>query len=70
MIPVLALIALLPSAEWTPLFDGKTLQGWHQLGGKANYSVKDGQIIGSTVAGTPNSFLCTDKIYGDFELEF
>ena len=25
---------------------------------------------GKTVEGSPNSFLCTDKTYGDFELEF
>ncbi len=71
MIATLALIALLPTAaNWTPLFDGKTLDGWTQLGGKATYKVQNGEIVGSTVVGTPNSFLCTDKIYGDFELEF
>ena len=57
---------------WTALFDGKSLAGWRQLGGKAKYSVKDRAIVGTTVPNTPNSFLCTDKTYGDFilELEF
>ena len=57
---------------WQKLFDGKTLDGWIQRGGEAKYHVEDGIIVGTTVAGTSNSFLCTAKIYGDFilELEF
>lgn len=55
---------------WTPLFNGKNLKGWKQLNGKAKYEVRDGLIVGSTVAGTPNSFLATTKDYGDFVLEF
>src|SRR6476646_10354912 len=55
-----------------PLFDGKSLAGWVQRAGKAKYAVEDGAIVGTTVLGTPNSFLCTDRDYGDFilELEF
>lgn len=56
-------------APWQDLFDGKTLNGWHQLGGKANYSVADGTIVGTTVHDSPNSFLVTDKNYDDFILE-
>ena len=41
----------------------------HKKGGKANYKVVDGTIVGSTVHNTPNSFLTTDKMYGDFILE-
>ena len=55
---------------WTALFDGKSLQGWSQKGGKAKYSVEDGCIVGRTVPKTPNSFLCTTKHYGDFTLEY
>lgn len=57
---------------FVPLFDGKTLAGWEQHSGKAEYRVQDGAIVGKTVAGTGNSFLCTSKKYGDFilELEF
>jgi len=54
---------------WRDLFDGKSLTGWTQRGGKANYSVEDGAIVGTTVPRTPNSFLCTDKMYSDFILE-
>lgn len=55
--------------QWTPLFDGKTLEGWVQRGGEAKYRVEGGAIVGSTVPNTPNSFLCTAKDYGDFALE-
>jgi hypothetical protein len=57
------------SKDFTPLFDGKTLDGWEQHSGKAEYRVEDGAIVGKTVAGTGNSFLCTKKTYGDFILE-
>lgn len=70
---VLALAAccLVARAEekWTPLFNGKDLTGWVQRGGKAKYSVENGEIVGTAVANTPNSFLCTEKNYGDFVLE-
>lgn len=55
--------------EWVSLFDGHTLKGWTQRGGKAKYEVKENTIVGKTVPNTPNSFLCTEKMYGDFELE-
>ncbi len=57
---------------WITLFDGTSLTGWSQKGGKAIYTVRDGEIVGTTVHDTPNSFLVTDSIYGDFilELEF
>ena len=55
---------------FTPLFDGKTLEGWESKGGKANYRVEDGAIVGKTVPDTANSFLCTKKVYGDFVLEY
>ena len=45
------------------------MSGWKQLNGKAKYEVIDGMIVGTTVANTPNSFLCTEKDYGDFVLE-
>ena len=55
---------------WIELFNGKDLAGWTQKGGKAKYSVEDGAIVGSSVMDTPNSFLCTEKNYGDFILEY
>jgi len=58
------------SGDWKPLFDGKTLSGFEQKNGTATYKVDDGTILGTTSEGSPNSFLCTNKNYSDFELEF
>lgn len=57
------------STPWTPLFDGQSLNGWTQKGGEAKYEVRNGTIVGTTVHNTANSFLTTDKLYGDFILE-
>jgi hypothetical protein len=56
--------------EWTPLFNGKDLKGWKRLNGTAAYKVKDGVITGVSRVNTPNTFLVTEKTYGDFILEF
>ena len=60
------------NAQWEELFDGKTLKGWVQRNGKAKYEVSNGMIVGSSVKGEPNSFLCTEKNYTNFifEVEF
>jgi hypothetical protein len=63
-------VCILASDEWVDLFDGKTLNGWEVHSGTAKYSVEDGAIVGTTVEGSPNSFLCTQKEYGDFVLQF
>ena len=52
------------------LFNGKNFTGWTQKGGIAKYTIKEGTIVGTAVNGTPNSFLCTKKHYGDFALEY
>lgn len=56
--------------QWENVFNGKDLKGWKPLNGHAKYEVKDGMIVGTTVLGEPNSFLATEKEYGDFILEF
>jgi hypothetical protein len=59
-----------PRADaWQNLFDGKTLTGWKRLAGTADYKVEDGAIVGTSVAGSGNTFLVTEKEYGDFALE-
>ena len=71
-----ALIALTSSlataAEhgFVDLFNGKNLDGWSQRNGTATYRVEGDSIVGKTSEGSPNSFLCSDKLYGDFELKF
>jgi hypothetical protein len=63
-------MALAADDGWVDLFDGKSLDGWTIRSGSATYRIEDGAIVGKTTEGSPNSFLCTDKDYGDFELEF
>lgn len=62
-------VAAAAEPEWESLFDGSSLEGWVQRGGKAHYAVDGDSIVGTTVAGTPNSFLCTERTFADFELE-
>ncbi len=77
LLAVMAAILASPSqaqqsskGEWIELFDGKTLSGWTQRNGTATYEVVDGAIVGTTNTGSPNSFLCTNRDYSDFELTF
>ena len=58
------------AAGWVELSDGKSLVGWTQRNGTATYKVVEGVIVGRTAKGSPNSFLCTNKDYADFELTF
>ena len=72
LIALLAFPFLASAAEpgpWVDLFNGKNLDGWTQRGGVATYEVIDGAIVGTTVPKTPNSFLCTEKEFGNFILE-
>ncbi len=66
---LLALTTMAAEKEWVSLFDGKTLNGWSKKGGGATYAVVDGTLVGTTGAGA-NTFLCTEQLFGDFELEF
>ena len=56
--------------EWISLFDGETLNGWTVHSGYATYRVEDGAIVGQAVKGSPNTFLCTDREFSNFILEF
>ncbi len=55
---------------WVSLFNGKDLTGWSQKNGTATYRVTDQTVVGKTAVGSPNSFLCTEQVYADFELTF
>jgi mono/diheme cytochrome c family protein/glucose/arabinose dehydrogenase len=56
--------------NWTPLFNGQDLGGWTRINGQAPYSVEGDILVGTTVMNSPNSFLATDRTYGDFILEY
>ncbi len=75
-------LAGLVAAEdgFVPIFDGKTLNGWHvspktghsrasknQTGGK--WVVKDGAIIGSQDIPGNGGIIITDEQYGDYEIK-
>lgn len=67
------LLRAMPNVQdegWSKIFNDTDLTGWTQKNGTATYRVEDGVIIGKTAEGSPNSFLCTDKEFGDFELTF
>ena len=71
---ILALAGLIIASSlfaqsWTPLFDGKTLNGWKRLAGTAEFTVEDGAIVGTNVPNSGNTFLVTEKTYGNFILE-
>jgi len=56
-------------AKSQKIFDGKSLNAFKKLGGDADYRIENGAIVGTSRPGTPNTFLCTKKYYGDFVLE-
>ena len=53
---------------FVPLFDGKTLDGWKKVGGGATYRIEADEIVGEVGPGS-NTFLRTEKTYGDFILK-
>ncbi|MCE7993601.1 MAG: DUF1080 domain-containing protein [Roseivirga sp.] len=64
----LAGTSLMAQDNWTTLFNGQNLDGWKVLGTDATFSVSGDTIIG-TNRGRTNTFLATEKPYGDFILE-
>ena len=72
VVVALALVGSPAGAQdgWTPLFNGRTLDGWYSCNGTAPYSVENGEVVGRTVVNSPNSFLCSKEKYGDFILEY
>ncbi|MBI9070175.1 MAG: DUF1080 domain-containing protein [Melioribacteraceae bacterium] len=55
---------------WVKIFNGENLDGWKKLNGTAGYKIIDNTIVGISKLNTPNTFLATEKEYGDFILEY
>jgi hypothetical protein len=55
--------------EWKPLFDGKTLNGWHPVG-DGQWKVEDGAIVGRADNEKLYGLLVSDKQYDDFSVRF
>ncbi|HUW20110.1 MAG TPA: DUF1080 domain-containing protein [Sedimentisphaerales bacterium] len=55
-------------ARTVVLFDGRTFNGWE--GNLDHFRIQDGAIVGGSLeqAVPRNEFLCTEKVYRDFEL--
>ncbi len=68
-VPVL-LSSGLPAADLVPLLEGDSLSAWVQPNGTGTYKAVNGELVGTTVKGSPNSFLGPKRPYGDFILEF
>ena len=61
----------LPAQDgWEMLFNGKDFSNFRQLNGEATYLIENGEMVGVSKLGTPNSFMATKATYGDFILEF
>ncbi len=70
VIALVSIPAVAEEGEWVNMFDGKSLDNWTQKNGTATYRIAGQRIVGTTTKGSPNSFLCSNKEYGDFEMEF
>jgi len=66
---LLLAINVFGQAPWKDLFNGTDLKGWVKRNGNAEYKIADKTIIGISQLNTPNTFLCTEELYGDFVLE-
>ena len=67
---MLCMSPLVTAGEWAELFNGKNLRGWGKMDGTAEFRVENGQIVGVSRTGTPNTFLATREIFSDFILEY
>lgn len=67
---VISLGTFAARGQWEQLFNGKDLAGWERLNGTAEYTVVNGQIVGTSRINTPNTFLATTRTFGDFILEY
>ena len=55
---------------WQHWFGEVSLKGFQIVSGTASYKVENGVLVGTTVDGSPNTFLATEKPVKDFELQF
>jgi hypothetical protein len=57
--------AVSQEAGWITLFDGKSLDGWDQVG-ESNWRVEDGAIVVDKMAGKEAGYLVSKKPYKNF----
>lgn len=56
-------------ADWKPLMDGKTLDGWHPVG-DGKWTVEDGAFVGRANNEKLYGLLVSDKAFRDFTVRF
>jgi len=66
----LSLLCAISTPTWaeTPLFPKDSLEGWHIVGRQIDFTIEDGVLTGEGKERR-NSFLTSDKAYGDFCLK-
>ena len=67
LIPAALLLSAAKQPEWTPLFNGKDLEGW-KARGNASWTVEEGCIVGRQGPDGASGDLFTEEEYDDFEL--
>lgn len=75
ILPLILIVAtfatvLRGESELKPIFNGTDLTGWQAPNKEQFWRVEDGVLVGESVAGLRESYLWTEKAYGDFALEF
>lgn len=66
LISFCALAGSVIADEWKPLWDGKTLNGWHAIG-KGQWKIEDGVIVGRHTRDEREfGHLVTDAVFADF----
>jgi hypothetical protein len=74
LIPLFALIPCLLSAEveegFTAMTNGKDLTGWKKVGGNGEYTMVDGEIVGTGRKVNANTFLISEKTYKNYDFRF
>ena len=57
------------SSNWELLFNEQNLNNWEVRNGTAEFIIEEKELVGTSKLNTPNTFLCTKKMYDDFILE-
>jgi hypothetical protein len=68
-IACVAAVAGEKQTAWKPLFDGKTLTGWHPVG-DGEWKVEDGAIVGRADKTKLYGLLVSDRMFKDFTVRF
>ena len=58
------------AAPWHAITPAQNLAGWHVTGGSAKFQVENGELVGRAAPGSTNSWLVSDRQFGDYILEF